>query len=246
MFITALEQDIKINMSLWSRDVSSRQTLYIYLQVEITGQILFAKGLEIHLLLVCNLSRILEKPISKPTEMGATSASGKSVVMRVFSSHQQQHFVIKRNQKINVNVILNLRPSFLIEPCDLLDMATWTTEHHLWPSRWEGKRDLNWLLQTSCRWYSAAGDFLSSVNVLSNIVLLEVLSTYAVHGFEQHTSTGSERFAFLVSGVAQILNGQWSLKEWRHLAVQIWWLQGRLIGKSLTIGWCALLKNALA
>ena len=164
--------------------------------------------------------------------------------MRVFSSHQQQHFIIKRNQKCN----FKFKTIFLaiIEPCDLLDMATWTTEHHLWPSRWEGKRDLNWLLQTSCRWYSAAGDFLSSVNVLSNIVLLEVLSTYAVHGFEQHTSTGSERFAFLVSGVAQILNGQWSLKEWRHLAVQIWWLQGRLIGKSLTIGWCALLKNALA
>lgn len=49
--VTALKQGIKINMSLWSRDVSSRQTLYIYLQVEITGQILFAKGLEIHLLL---------------------------------------------------------------------------------------------------------------------------------------------------------------------------------------------------
>lgn len=74
---------------------------FFYLQVEITGQILSAKGLEIHLLLVCNLSRILEKPISKPTEMGATSASGKSVVMRVFSSHQQQHFIIKRNQKCN-------------------------------------------------------------------------------------------------------------------------------------------------
>lgn len=58
-------------MSLWSRDASSRETLFIYLQVEITGQIVSAKGLEIHLLLVCNLSRILEKPISKPTEMGA-------------------------------------------------------------------------------------------------------------------------------------------------------------------------------
>ena len=199
-------------MSLWSRDDSSRETLFTYLQVKITGQILSAKGLEIHLLLVCNLSRILEKPISKPTEMGATSASGKSVVMRVFSSHQQQHFVIKRNQKINVNVILNLRPSFLIEPCDLLDMATWTTEHHLWPSRWEGKLDLNWLLQTSCQWYSAVDDFLSSLIVLSNIALLELLSTYTVlrslskDGFEQHTSSGSGRFVFLVSGsVAQIL-----------------------------------------
>ena len=98
LYVTALEQGIKINMSLWSRDDSSRETLFIYLQVEITGQILSAKGLEIHLLLVCNLSRILEKPISKPTEMGATSASGKSVVMRVFSPHQQQHFIVKRNQ----------------------------------------------------------------------------------------------------------------------------------------------------
>ena len=89
--VTALEQGIKINMSLWSRDDPSRETLFIYLQVEITGQIFSAKGLEIHLLLVCNLSRILEKPISKSTEMGATSASGKSAVMRVFSSHQQQH-----------------------------------------------------------------------------------------------------------------------------------------------------------
>ena len=69
--ITALEQGIKINMSLWSRDDSSRETLLMYLQVEITGQVLSAKGLEIHLLLVCSLSRILEKPISKPTEMGA-------------------------------------------------------------------------------------------------------------------------------------------------------------------------------
>ena len=150
------------------------------------------------------LSAILEMPISKPTQMGASSASGKSVVMRVFSSHQQQHFIIKRNQKCNFK-FKTIFLAFLIEPCDLLDMATWTTEHHLWPSRWEGKRDLSWLLQTSCRWYSAAGDFLSSVNVSSNIALLEVLSTYTVHGFEQHTSTGSERFAFLVSGVAQIL-----------------------------------------
>ena len=196
-------------LSLWSRDDSSRKTLFIYLQVEITGQILSAKELEIHLLLVCSLSRILEKPISKPTEMGATSASGKSVVMRVFSSHQQQHFIIKRNQKCN----FKFKTIFLaiIEPCDLLDMATWTTEHHLWPSRWEGKRDLNWLLKTSCQWYGAVGDFLSSLNVLSNIALLEVLNTYTVlgslgkDGFEQHTSTGSGRFAFLVSGVAQIL-----------------------------------------
>ena len=92
--VTALEQGIKINMSLWSRDDPSRETLFIYLQdlkIEITGQIFSAKGLEIHLLLVCNSSRILEKPISKSTEMGATSASGKSAVMRVFSSHQQQH-----------------------------------------------------------------------------------------------------------------------------------------------------------
>ena len=51
--VTALEQGIKINMSLWSRDDSSRETLFIYLQVEITGQILSAKGLEIHHLLVC-------------------------------------------------------------------------------------------------------------------------------------------------------------------------------------------------
>ena len=43
-------------LSLWSRDDSSRKTLFIYLQVEITGQILSAKGLEIHLLLVCSLS----------------------------------------------------------------------------------------------------------------------------------------------------------------------------------------------
>ena len=200
--ITALEQGIKINMSLWSRDDPSRETLFIYLQVEITGQIFSAKGLKIHLLLVCNLSWILEKPISKSTEMGATSASGKSVVMRVFSSHQQQHFIIK---------FKTIFLAFLIEPCDLLDMATWTTEHHLWPSRWEGKLDLNWLLKTSCQWYSAVGDFLSSLNVLSNSALLEVLSTYTVlgslskDGFEQHTSTGSGRFAFLVSGVAQIL-----------------------------------------
>ena len=43
------------------------------------------------------------------------------------------------------------------------------------------------------------------------MALLEVLSTYTVlgslgkDGFEQHTSTGSGRFAFLVSGVVQIL-----------------------------------------
>ena len=53
--VTALEQGVKINMSLWSRGDSSRETLFIYLQVEITGQILPAKGLEIHHLLVCNL-----------------------------------------------------------------------------------------------------------------------------------------------------------------------------------------------
>ena len=208
--ITALEQGIKINMSLWSRDDSSRETLFIYLQVEITGQILSAKGLEIHLLLVCSLSTILEKLISKPTEMGATSVSGKSVPMRVFSSRQQQHFIIKRNQKCNFK-FKTIFLAFLIEPCDLPDMATWTTEHHLWPSRWEGKLDLNWLLKTSCQWYSDVGDFLSSLNVFSNIALLEVLSTYTVLGslgkdsFGQHTSTGSGRFAFLVSGVVQIL-----------------------------------------
>lgn len=68
------------------------------------------------------LSAILEMPISKPTQMGASSASGKSVVMRVFSSHQQQHFIIKRNQKCN----FKFKTIFLaiIEPCDLLDMAT--------------------------------------------------------------------------------------------------------------------------
>ena len=131
--------------------------------------------------------------------------------MRVFSSHQQQHFIIKRNQKCNFK-FKTIFLAFLIEPCDLLDMATWTTEHHLWPSRWEGKLDLNWLLQTSCQWYSAVGDFLSSLIVLSNIALLELLSTYTVlrslskDSFEQHTSSGSGRFVFLASGsVAQIL-----------------------------------------
>ena len=56
------------------------------------------------------------------------------------------------------------------------------------------------------------GDFLSSLIVLGNIALLELLSTYTVlrslskDGFEQHTSTGSGRVVFLVSGsVAQIL-----------------------------------------
>ena len=109
-------------MSLWSRDDSSRETLFIYVQVKIKGQILPPKGLEIHLLLVCNLCRILEKAISKSTEMGAALASGKSVVMRVFSPHQQQYFIIKRNQKCN----FKFKTIFLaiIEPCDLLDMAT--------------------------------------------------------------------------------------------------------------------------
>ena len=57
----------------------------------------------------------------------------------------------------------------------------------------------------------AVGDFVSSLHVFSNIALLEVLSTYTVlgslgkDGFEQHTSTGSGGFVFLVSGVAQIL-----------------------------------------
>ena len=55
--------------------------------------------------------------------MGASSASGKSVVMRVFSSHQQQHFIIKRNQKCNFK-FKTIFLAFLIEPCDLLDMAT--------------------------------------------------------------------------------------------------------------------------
>ena len=165
--------------------------------------------------------------------------------MRVFSSHQQQHFIIKRNQKCNFK-FKTIFLAFLIEPCDLLDMATWTTEHHLWPSRWEGKCDLNWLLQTSCRWYSAAGDFLSSVNVLSNIALLEVLSTYTLYTVLSNIHQLEVNVLHSWSVVLPKFSGQWSLKEWRHLAVQIWWLQGRLIGKSLTIGWRALLKNALA
>lgn len=198
-------------MSLWSRDASSRETLFIYLQVELSlGKLCLQKGWKFIFCLSTTCLESWRSPFQNPQKWEQlTSTSGKSVVMRVFSPHQQQHFIIKRNQKCNFD-FKTIFLAFSIEPCDLLDMATWTTEHHFWPSRWEGKRDLNWLVKTSCQWYSALGDFLSSLNVLSNIALLEVLSTYTVlgslekDGFEQHTSTGSGHFAFLLSGVAQI------------------------------------------
>ena len=65
------------------------------------------------------------------------------------------------------------------------------------------------------------GDFLVSLNVFSNIALLEVLSTYTVlgslgkDGFEQHTSTALLEVDVLHSWsvVLPKFSGKWSLKE---------------------------------
>ena len=170
----------------------------------------------------------------------------------MFSPHQQQHFIINRNQKCNFD-FKTIFLAFLIEPCDLLNMATWTTEHHLWPSRWEGKLDLNWLVKTSYQWYSAVGDFLSSLNVLLPCLACctQCLPLHCIRELKQRRFWATHinwKWTFCIIGEWCCPNSQVNgLLKSEDMAMQIWWLQSRLVGKSLAIGCLiALLKNAFA